>query len=150
MAEIDPAAWAALQEENARLRAWHDSAWQRGHAMGALDVNQVLQQAAKQREEYLNENERLTNLLLETENQRDDALHGMNVVLKIQHEMEIKYNAAQECLRKTYTVLTDVRNVLHQIGTLHDNLATIAQGGDIFDDLLKNTNDVIKTMEEQG
>lgn len=149
MAEIDSAAWAALQEENARLKAWHDSAWQRGHAVGSVDVTQALQQVAKQREEYLNENERLTNLLLETENQRDDALHSMNVVLKIQHEMEIKYNAALECLRRTCIVLNDVRDVLHQIRTLHDNLAVIAQGGDIFDDLLKTTNDVIKTMEEQ-
>ena len=56
-----------LAAENERLKAWKDSTWQRGHAVGIAGLNDATSQMSQAKEAYLEENERLTNLLLKTE-----------------------------------------------------------------------------------
>ena len=60
-----------LAAENEKLKAWKASTWQRGHAVGIAGMNDAMKQMGQAKEAYLEENERLTNLLLQTEETKD-------------------------------------------------------------------------------
>jgi hypothetical protein len=70
-------AFARLEAENARLRAWQQSAWQRGHAVGLNGLNEALRQMEAHKKSDAWGNTQLTEALLRAEEQRDELLEAL-------------------------------------------------------------------------
>jgi hypothetical protein len=70
-----------LEAENARLRAWQQSAWQRGHAVGLNGLNEALRQMEEHRKSDAWGNTQLTEALLRAEEQRDELLEALKECL---------------------------------------------------------------------
>lgn len=73
-------AFARLEAENARLRAWQQSAWQRGHAVGLNGLNEALRQMEAHKKSDAWGNTQLTEALLKAEAQRDALLKALKEI----------------------------------------------------------------------
>ena len=69
-----------LQAENKRLREWHATAWNRGHAVGLNGLNTALRQMEEHRKSDAWGNTQLTEALLLAEEQRDELLAALKLV----------------------------------------------------------------------
>ena len=66
-----------LRAENNRLREWHATAWNRGHAVGLNGLNTALRQMEEHRKSDAWGNTQLTEALLLAEEQRDELLAAL-------------------------------------------------------------------------
>lgn len=66
-----------LHASNKKLHAWHQSAWQRGHAAGLNGLNEAMRQAEAHRRSDAWGNTQLTETLLRAEAQRDALLKSL-------------------------------------------------------------------------
>ena len=97
---------AELTAEVERLKSWEKSAWQRGHSVGINGLNSALNDISKAKDSYLDENQRLTELLLTTEDQlaeltaqRDLAISTIELAYKVavEHDDRIPFDWAMYC-----------------------------------------------------
>ena len=78
-------AFARLEAENARLRAWQQSAWQRGHAVGLNGLNEALRQMEAHKKSDAWGNTQLTEALLRAEEQRDEIFTALVEISLLTH-----------------------------------------------------------------
>jgi hypothetical protein len=88
---------AKLQAENTRLREWHATAWNRGHAVGLNGLNTALRQMEEHRKSDAWGNTQLTEALLLAEEQRDELLAALKLALptlqKLKFEADCSYGS---------------------------------------------------------
>jgi hypothetical protein len=81
-AHIDAAAeLRRLHAEVSRLQAWHQTAWQRGHAVGLSGLNEALRQMEDHKKSDAWGNTQLTEALMRAEEQRDELLEALKLAL---------------------------------------------------------------------
>lgn len=88
---------AKLQAENRRLREWHATAWNRGHAVGLNGLNTALRQMEEHRKSDAWGNTQLTEALLLAEEQRDELLAALrNMVEMFKNVPTLEQNSFDE------------------------------------------------------
>lgn len=75
-----------LHAEVSRLQAWHQTAWQRGHAVGLNGLNEALRQMEDHKKSDAWGNTQLTEALLRAEEQRDELREALRAMLEVWEE----------------------------------------------------------------
>lgn len=98
--EVDPINIKAATElrrlhaEVSRLQAWHQTAWQRGHAVGLNGLSEALRQMEDHKKSDAWGNTQLTEALMRAEEQRDELLEALENLLWYVGQLEmIVYSA---------------------------------------------------------
>jgi hypothetical protein len=91
-----------LHAEVSRLQAWHQTAWQRGHAVGLNGLNQALRQMEDHKKSDAWGNTQLTEALMRAEEQRDELLEALKLALSA-HGVLVLSDPPQDAW-KTYGV----------------------------------------------
>jgi hypothetical protein len=87
--EVDPINIKAATElrrlhaEVSRLQAWHQTAWQRGHAVGLSGLNEALRQMEDHKKSDAWGNTQLTEALMRAEEQRDELLEALRNIVNL-------------------------------------------------------------------
>ncbi len=81
--EVAAAELRRLHAEVSRLQAWHQTAWQRGHAVGLNGLREALRQMEDHKKSDAWGNTQLTEALMRAEEQRDELLEALRNIVNL-------------------------------------------------------------------